>query len=168
MKHVLCPRCDSYVAFDETRCERGSSLFLVCSHCGKSFSLSYDDISRQEEIEDCGRVVVLENNCCHRQEFPLIVGDNVVGRRNKGTDVDIAIESSDADMERRHCIINVKSDRCGGYIYTLSDCSARAGTYLRQERLGRRDKIRIDGGSIVTIGGTTLILYPTGYDENED
>ena len=43
MKRVLCPRCDGYVAFDERRCCAGESLFLVCSHCGKSFSLSYED-----------------------------------------------------------------------------------------------------------------------------
>ena len=102
MKRVLCPRCDGYVAFDERRCCAGESLFLVCSHCGKSFSLSYEEIIRQPDTTDCGTLVVLENNCCERQEFPFVLGDNVIGRRNKGTDVDIAIESSDADLERRH------------------------------------------------------------------
>lgn len=166
MKHVLCPRCDGYVTFDEKRCEAGESLHLVCSHCGKSFSLSHDEISRQEDMPDCGRIVVLENNCCHRQEFPLSPGDNVIGRRNKGTDVDIAIESSDADLERRHCILNVRPDKAGGYIYTLSDCSARSGTYLRQNRLGRRDRLRLDEEDIVSIGGTTFIVYPAGYKED--
>ena len=141
MKRVLCPRCDGYVAFDERRCCAGESLFLVCSHCGKSFSLSYDEIIRQPDTTDCGTLVVLENNCCERQEFPFVLGDNVIGRRNKGTDVDIAIESSDADLERRHCIIHVRRNKSGELVYTLRDCSARSGTYLRQERcrFDRRD-----------------------------
>ena len=113
MKRVLCPRCDGYVAFDERRCCAGESLFLVCSHCGKSFSLSYEEIIRQPDTTDCGTLVVLENNCCERQEFPFVLGDNVIGRRNKGTDVDIAIESSDADLERRHCIIHVRRNKSG-------------------------------------------------------
>lgn len=168
MKRVLCPRCDGYVTFDETRCEAGESLHLTCPHCGKSFSLSHQEISAQDDAPDCGRIVVLENNCCYRQEFPLALGDNVIGRRNKGTDVDIAIESSDADLERRHCILNVRPDRQGGFVYTLSDCSARSGTYLRESRLGRRDRIRLDDGAIVSIGGTTFILYPAGFDEDAE
>ena len=145
MKRVLCPRCDGYVTFDETRCEAGESLHLTCPHCGKSFSLSHQEISAQDDAPD-----------------------NVIGRRNKGTDVDIAIESSDADLERRHCILNVRPDRQGGFVYTLSDCSARSGTYLRESRLGRRDRIRLDDGAIVSIGGTTFILYPAGCDEDAE
>ena len=74
-------------------------------------------LSRQPDTADWGKIVVLENNCCERQEFPLVIGDNVIGRRNKGTDVDIAIESSDADLERRHCIINVRLNKQGEPVY---------------------------------------------------
>ena len=165
MKRVLCPRCDGYVAFDERRCCAGESLFLVCSHCGKSFSLSYDEIIRQPDTTDCGTLVVLENNCCERQEFPFVLGDNVIGRRNKGTDVDIAIESSDADLERRHCIIHVRRNKSGELVYTLRDCSARSGTYLRQERLGQRDQVRLENADVVSIGGTTFIVRFPGCEE---
>ena len=167
MKRVLCPRCDGHVTFDEQRCRAGESLFLVCPHCGKSFSLSYEEIVRQPDTADCGKIVVLENNCCERQEFPLALGDNVIGRRNKGTDVDIAIESSDADLERRHCIINVHRNKNGELVYTLRDCSARSGTYLRQDRLGKRDQVRLDSADVVSIGGTTFILHVPGGDEEE-
>ena len=165
MKRVLCPRCDGYVAFDERRCCAGESLFLVCSHCGKSFSLSYEEIIRQPDTTDCGTLVVLENNCCERQEFPFVLGDNVIGRRNKGTDVDIAIESSDADLERRHCIIHVRRNKSGELVYTLRDCSARSGTYLRQERLGKMDQVRLENADVVSIGGTTFIVRFPGCEE---
>ena len=158
MKRVLCPRCDGHVTFDEQRCRAGESLFLVCPHCGKSFSLSYEEIVRQPDTADCGKIVVLENNCCERQEFPLVLGDNVIGRRNKGTDVDIAIESSDADLERRHCIINVKRGQQGGLVYTLRDAPSLTGTFLNNDILGDKDRLRIEDGAIVTIGATTFIL----------
>ena len=40
-------------------------------------------------------------------------GDNLIGRRSKGTEVDIPIETSDPSMDRRHCIINVKRNKQG-------------------------------------------------------
>ena len=110
---------------------------------------------------------MLETNCGERQELPLIGCGNVVGRRNKGTDVDIAIESSDADLERRHCIIHVRLNKRGEPVYTLRDCSARSGTYLRQDRLGKRDQVRLGHADIVSIGGTTFILHLPGGDEEE-
>ena len=162
MKRVLCPRCDGHVTFDEQRCRAGESLFLVCPHCGKSFSLSYEEIVRQPDTADCGKIVVLENNCCERQEFPLALGDNVIGRRNKGTDVDIAIESSDVDLERRHCIINVKKQKDGKIAFTLRDNDSITGTFLMNDLLGPKDRIRIEDGSVITIGATTLILQKAG------
>ena len=116
----------------------GNRFFWYVRIAGKVFRFLNDEIIRQPDTTDCGTLVVLENNCCERQEFPFVLGDNVIGRRNKGTDVDIAIESSDADLERRHCIIHVRRNKSGELVYTLRDCSARSGTYLRQERLGKR------------------------------
>ena len=140
MKRVLCPRCDGYVAFDERRCCAGESLFLVCSHCGKSFSLSYEEIIRQPDTTDCGTLVVLENNCCERQEFPFVLGDNVIGRRNKGTDVDIAIESSDADLERRHCIGIYPSGLFGSF----GDLSATRTSWKKGSGAAGKCRCRFD------------------------
>ncbi|MCD8287264.1 MAG: FHA domain-containing protein [Porphyromonadaceae bacterium] len=167
MKRVLCPRCDGYVTFNEQRCDEGMAIYLVCPHCGKNFSLLYEEIFMHPDVPDYGTLVVLENNCCERQEYPLSWGENVIGRRNKGTDVDIAIESSDADLERRHCIIQVGSNRNGEIVYTLRDCSARAGTYFRQNRLGKHEQVRLDDGDVVSIGGTTFILYLPAHDEED-
>lgn len=39
MKKVLCPKCDNTVTFNEQKYEEGRSLFFVCPHCGKKFSI---------------------------------------------------------------------------------------------------------------------------------
>ena len=39
MKRVRCPKCDNYIAFDETRYEPGQSLVFQCHNCGKQFGI---------------------------------------------------------------------------------------------------------------------------------
>ena len=61
-------------------------------------------------------------------------------------------------MDRRHCIINVKRNKQGEVIYTLRDNDSITGTFLMNEILGNKDRIRIEEGAIITLGATTLIL----------
>ena len=69
-------------------------------------------------------------------------GDNLIGRRSKGTEVDIPIETSDPSMDRRHCIINVKRNKQGEVIYTLRDNDSITGTFLMNEILGNKDGMK--------------------------
>lgn len=39
MKRVLCPKCENYLYFDETKYSEGQSLVFECEHCGKQFSI---------------------------------------------------------------------------------------------------------------------------------
>ena len=39
MKRVLCPKCENYLFFDETKYSEGQSLVFECEHCGKQFSI---------------------------------------------------------------------------------------------------------------------------------
>ena len=39
MKRVLCPKCDNYITFDETKYTEGQSLVFVCDHCKIHFSI---------------------------------------------------------------------------------------------------------------------------------
>lgn len=70
-------------------------------------------IDEKEGVKDFGNVVVIENTFAYKQVLPLQEGDNLIGRRCKGTDVEIPVETNDPSMDRRHCIINVKRDKQG-------------------------------------------------------
>ena len=169
MKRILCPKCDNYITFDETKYSEGQSLVFICEHCKKQFSIRIGKTklkaTRKEEVLDeqansCnyGSVVVVENVFGYKQVHPLKEGDNVIGRRNKGTEVDVSIETADPSMDRHHCIINVSRNKQGKLIYTLRDGLSNTGTFLMNEILGSKDRIRINEGAIITIGATTIIL----------
>ena len=169
MKRILCPKCDNYITFDETQDSEGQSLVFICEHCKKQFSIRIGKAklkaTRKEEVldeqansQDYGSVVVVENVFGYKQVLPLKEGDNVIGRRNKGTEVDVSIETSDPSMDRKHCVLNVRINKQGEVIYTLRDNQSITGTFLMNEILGDRDRVRIEEGAIITLGATTLIL----------
>lgn len=170
MKRVRCPKCDNYIQFDETRYDAGQSIVFICDQCGKQFSIRIgktklnpkrreEETGEKEGTNDFGNIVVIENVFSYKQVFPLREGDNLIGRRNKGDVVDIAIESNDPSLDRRHCYINVKRDKQGGLVYTLRDNNSTTGTFLMNELLGAKDRIRIEDGAVVTMGATTFILH---------
>ena len=101
----------------------------------------------------------MENVFGFRQEHPLQLGDNIIGRRNKGDEVQIPIETNDPSMDRHHCILNVKRGKTGKLLYTLRDNDSITGPFLMNEVLGAKDRVRIEDGAIITLGATTLILH---------
>ena len=95
MKRVRCPKCDTYITFDETQYEAGQSLVFQCNECGKQFGIRIgvsklrETQKRENEINneqfsnldtECGSIVVIENVFHFKQEIPLHMGDNVIGR----------------------------------------------------------------------------------------
>jgi DNA-directed RNA polymerase subunit M/transcription elongation factor TFIIS len=169
MKRVRCPKCEKYLSFDETKYSEGQSLVFECDECGKQFSIrigksKMKEMQKKEKInedefnDEFGALSVIENVFGYKQLFPLKEGDNVIGRRCVGTVVDIPIESGDMSMDRRHCIINVKRNKQGKIVYTLRDAPSLTGTFLMNEILGDKDRVRIEDGAIITMGATTAIL----------
>lgn len=187
MKKIRCPKCDRFVTFDETNAIPGRTLVFVCDYCGFQFRIklkstdrqqpqastsslenkegttapiaSMDEVSQDEAIHARPYLTVVENTFCYRQEYALADGDNLIGRRNKGSEVDIAIDTNDPSMDRRHCFIQVRSNANGEYICTLRDNQSNCGTFLMNEILGPKDRIRLDDGAIITLGATTLIFH---------
>lgn len=170
MKRVRCPKCDNYIQFDETKYENGQSLVFVCDNCKKQFGIRIGKVrlnaaNRKEEVVDekegtnnFGNIIVIENIFAYKQVFPLKEGDNLIGRRSKGTDVDIPVETNDSSMDRCHCILNVKRNKQGKIIYTLRDNDSLTGTFLMNELLAPKDRVHIEEGAVFTLGATTFIL----------
>ena len=169
MKRVRCPKCESYLTFDETQYSEGQSLVFVCEHCKKHFSIRLGKTKMKEPQKEekpdeseykeaFGNITVIENVFGFKQVLPLQEGDNVIGRRCVGTVINVPIETSDMSMDRNHCVINVKRNKQGKLIYTLRDAPSLTGTFLNNEILGDKDRIRIEDGAIITIGATTFIL----------
>ena len=173
MKRVRCPKCDNFIQFDETKYTEGQSLVFVCDNCKKQFGIrigvsklralqreeSKGNLSTEEQTESVGTIVAVENVFGFRQEHPLHLGDNIIGRRNKGDEVDVAIETNDPSMDRRHCVINVKRGKNNNYLYTIRDNESITGTFVMNEVLSPKDRRRIEDGAIITLGATSIILH---------
>ena len=169
MKRIRCPKCENYLTYDETKYTEGQSLVFVCENCKKQFSIRLgktkmkvpqkeERLDETEYKEAFGSITVIENVFGFKQVLPLQEVDNKSGRRCVGTVINVPIETSDMSMDRNHCVINVKRNKQGKLVYTLRDAPSLTGTFLNNEILGDKDRVRIEDGAIVTIGATTFIL----------
>lgn len=169
MKRVRCPKCDHFITFDETKYEEGQSLVFVCPECNKQFGIrigvsklrkTRKEENQEEDIEDnkYGSIVVIENVFHYKQVIPLRMGDNAIGRYEKGTNINTPIETRDPSVDKTHCVINVSHDKYGCLKYTLRDGPSNTGTFVDNEILADNDRRVITDGTIFTIGATSIIL----------
>ena len=169
MKRVRCPKCDSYIVFDETKYTEGQSLVFVCTNSKKEFGIRIGKsklANKHEEktvdenaySEEYGSIVVIENTFAFKQVIPLDLGRNEIGRYIKGTNINKPIETRDPSVDTFHCVITVKKSKSGKLQYILQDAPSETGTFYMNEILRDVDRIIMEDGAIITIGATTLIL----------
>lgn len=176
MKRIFCPKCDNQLTFDETKYTPGKVLAFVCPQCTHQFKIKLGRkviktaSGEEQEVKEAdfthGYITTIENQFAFTQKLPLVLGDNVIGRRNKDTDgVDVPIITSDPSMGRKHCIIHVKKLTDDSYSYVIRDNDSMTGTFIANTLVGKKEQVRIGEGAIITIGATTFILHTA--DEKE-
>ena len=157
MKRVRCPKCDQYITFDETQYEAGQSLVFKCPDCGKEFGIRMgvsklknrqkdENPDEQANEEGCGSVVIIENVFHYKQVIPLRMGDNVIGRYQKGNPINTPIETVDPSIDLNHCTLNVSRNRRGELVYTLADGNSNTGTFVDNVELRPRERRIIGDG----------------------
>lgn len=177
MKRVRCPKCDSFITFDETKYKDGQSLVFECTECGKQFGIrigvsKLKDRPRDEKHDEqanekgFGSIVVIENVFHYKQVIPLQYGDNSIGRYMKGNAANTPIETNDPSIDMNHCVINVSRDKKGNLKYVLRDGPSYTGTFVDNEILGDRERRIIYDGSLFTIGATSIILRAADQEED--
>ena len=176
MKRVRCPKCDNFITFHEKQYKTGQSLVFECPECGKQFGIrigvsklrnTQKEENPEENIEDMkyGSIVVIENVFHYKQVIPLRMGDNVIGRYQKGNPINCPIETVDPSIDMTHCTINVSRDKKGNLKYILRDGPSYTGTFVDNEILGDREKRVISNGTLFTIGATSIILKTNEEEE---
>ena len=131
MKRVRCPKCDHFITFDETRYQSGSSLVFECPECNKQFGIKMgvnklfnkgqkaqhqdteEDGNGQDGAANVGSILVIENVFHYKQVIPLQMGENVIGRYQKGNNINCPIETVDPSVDMTHCMISVSRDKTG-------------------------------------------------------
>lgn len=178
MKRVRCPKCESFITFDETQYQEGLQLVFQCENCRKQFAIRLgvsklratqreEVLDEQENAEEQGSIVVVENVFHYKQVIPLHMGDNVFGRKVLGTSINCPIDTVDPSVDTKHCIIRVQRNKRGDLQYILRDAPSNTGTFFMNGILRDNDRIQLSEGSIITIGATTLILR-TAHSEEDD
>lgn len=189
MKRVRCPKCENYITFDETRYADGQSLVFQCPDCGKQFAIRMgvsklhnrqkdenpdDRLSSAQSTSDqdgdgnsCGAIVVIENMFHYKQVIPLRMGDNVIGRHQKGNAINTPFETVDPSVDLNHCTITVSRDKKGQLRYTLKDNNSNTGTFVDNVELTPRERRVICGGTLFTIGATSIILRTDDSEDSE-
>jgi pSer/pThr/pTyr-binding forkhead associated (FHA) protein len=99
--------------------------------------------------------------------IPLQLGDNVIGRYQKGNPVNTPFETVDPSVDLNHCTINVKYDKQGNICYTLSDNNSNTGTFVDNVEIKQRERRRIENGTLFTIGATSIILRGTEEEDSQ-
>ncbi len=179
MKRIFCPKCDRQLTFDETKYPDGKILVFVCPGCTHQFKTklgrkvvrteSGQDKEEKEPDFSYGYITVIENQFGYKQHFPLVLGDNIIGRRNKDTEgVTIPIITADPSVGRKHCIVNVKMNKNNELKFSLRDFPSLTGTFLNNVLLGKKEQAFIYEGDVISIGATTFILHESGDPENSN
>lgn len=201
MKRVRCPKCDSYITFDETKYTSGQSLVFKCNECGKEFGIrigvSKLRSTQKEESKELdalihhtsslihhtsslipqpsslihqpssrGCLIVIENVFHYKQVLPLQMGNNVIGRYQKGNPANCTFETVDPSVDLNHCTINVSRDKKGGLRYTLFDNNSNTGTFVGDVELQPRERRIIEDGTLFTLGATSIILRTANSEED--
>ncbi len=177
MKRVRCPKCDNFITFDETKYKSGQRLVFQCPQCGKEFGIRIgvsklrktqkeeNNSPIDENVESqYGSLHVIENVFHFRQVIPLQMGENVIGRYMKGNPINCPIETVDPSVDMTHCTITVSKDKNGKLQYVLRDGPSYTGTFVDNVILGDREQRVIEGGTLFTIGATSIILQTPDGD----
>lgn len=182
MKRVRCPKCDNYIIFDETQyTTAGQSLVFQCPECGKQFGIRIGvtklrptqkeenrmDGPLEPEANDCGSIIVIENVFHYKQVLPLKMGDNTIGRYQKGNPITTPIETVDPSVDLLHCAIQVSRDKQGRLKYVLRDTNSNTGTFVDNVEIPPRERRIITDGQLFTIGATSIILRGAEKKEEE-
>jgi len=176
MKRVRCPKCENFITFDETRYTDGQSLVFQCPDCGKQFAIRIgvsklrnrqkdENPDEQADEQGCGSIVVIENMFHYKQVIPLRMGDNIIGRHQKGNPINTPFETVDPSVDLNHCTITVSRDKKGALRYTLKDNNSNTGTFVDNVELTPRERRIISDGTLFTIGATSIILRASDSEE---
>ena len=173
MKRVRCPKCENFITFDETKYATGQSLVFQCPDCGKQFGIRMGvsklrDTQKQENEtlnsqlstlnSEYGSIVIIENVFHYKQVIPLQMGDNVIGRHQKGNPINTPFETVDPSVDLNHCTLNVSRDKQGRLKYILRDNNSNTGTFVDNVEIPPRERRVIEDGTLFTIGATSIIL----------
>lgn len=88
--------------------------------------------------------------------YPLMEGQNIVGRKGQTSKATVQIETADRYMSRQHCSITVTTLPDGTKKAVLSNYQNKNLTAVDGQEIETGDAIRLTDGNAITMGHTTV------------
>jgi pSer/pThr/pTyr-binding forkhead associated (FHA) protein len=184
---ILCPQCKVKVRIDEAQPE---TTVWTCPSCETKFkvpaSLAQKAKAAQAQqqaqqkappkpkdgtvvVNSGGSMeigwIVVHDKSTTPQTFPLKAGRNTIGRK-ADKPCDILIETQDKYMSRQHCVITVRPQANGTFLYSIADFGKEGdklstnGTFVNAnpKRLEKMTEKHIQEGDTIQIGRTQIVL----------
>jgi pSer/pThr/pTyr-binding forkhead associated (FHA) protein len=168
MISTKCPHCKVGLKIDETKIPEGI-LSFKCPKCKREIPISYIEqkleqdnspetvvLSAKNKNERIGKLSVQGNQDTLQQEFQLVEGDNIIGRKAKATSASICIITNDKTVSRSHLKIEVKKNQKGGYFHCLSDNNSKNHTLYNGKNLESGDIVVLKDNDEIVAGNTTI------------
>ncbi len=110
----------------------------------------YPDAGGSEDLSIGRLIVLIERGEC--VTFQLKEGQNVIGRKAKGSGADIQLPCTSRRMSREHIVIEVKRVAGKGYVHYVSLSKEQVNpTYVNGQLLSYGDKVVLNTGDIIRL-----------------
>jgi pSer/pThr/pTyr-binding forkhead associated (FHA) protein len=122
-----------------------TQLTLVDVEAGTAPQASASDATMVSQPESGGGVLIVQSGPDAGKSFPLVQGENTIGRDN-----DCQIILTDQTVSRQHAMVRRQEDSC-----TVHDLGSRTGTRVDGETL---TELTLSSGDAISIGRSELTL----------
>ena len=95
---------------------------------------------------------------CNGREYPLSVGDNIVGRKAAGSSAHIQLEVNDPYMSRSHILVRVVRGGDGGITTFVSNYKNMNTTMVNRRMLGKVDEVVVKDGDTIQMANTIVMF----------
>lgn len=162
VKHITCPACAAplQVKFSPQQEPLVAHTVLVppqsnpasdgATQFGGSPSAATVLVPPQQAVS---KSLKLEYN---GNEYPLVEGQNIIGRQASTSKASIQLPTSDRYMSRQHCIIQVSTLPDGSKKAVLTNYQNKNATLINGSTIQDGDLIRLQDGDQIVMGHTTV------------
>lgn len=95
---------------------------------------------------------------CKGREYPLSVGDNIVGRKAPGSSAHIQLDADDPYMSRAHLLVRVVRGGDGSITTFVSNYKNMNTTMVNQRPLGKVDEVVVKDGDLIQLANTVVMF----------
>ena len=168
---IKCPSCCAVLSAKkmvglETKiipcpiCKKSSHFSVYQKPNTPLLSIMEDDktnIGCETIIRDKGLIIGKLVVQYGRQDYPLKLGVNTIGRKAVSSVATVQIVTEDKTMSRQHAIIEVNKT-AKGYTHRLRNHQNKNATYVNSQLIGDGDVVVLSGGVQIKMGDTLLLF----------